>query len=166
MKLSHFLETLENSVPKIAHLCAIHMLEKNYRLEYDSLNELQLKEFFTNYSLYHKYLNDYAGVIYNKFDSSLDDVYTFLCEYFNENPDNQSLFEYRLVRIANQEPHQYLRIEDSEILNSAITRLENKIQIIENSKYYQNNQTEDRKTIESLKQSLTLVKKAIKMDSC
>lgn len=161
MKLSHFLEDLEKKVPKIAHFCAVHMLEKIYNLENDSLHETEIKAFFINYSYYQKYLNDYAGIIYNKFDSSIDEVYELLCTNFNENPDNQSLFEYRLIRIANQEPSQYLRIEDPEMRNLAITRLEDKIKLIESSLYYKNNQTQAKESLESLKQALNLVKKAV-----
>jgi hypothetical protein len=161
MKLTIFLEELEKNVPKIAHFCAIHMLEKQYALENDSLEMTELKKFFTNYSFYQKYLNDYAGIIYNKFDSSIDEVYDLLCIYFNENPDNHSLFEYRLTRIANQEPSKYLSISDPEMRNAAITRVEDKIDIIVNSEYYINNQREAKEQLNSLKQALNLVKRAI-----
>lgn len=161
MKLTLFLEELENNIPKIAHFCAIHMLEKKYDLENVSLERNELKIFFTDYSLYQKYLNDYAGIIYNKFDSSIDEVYAILCQYFNENPDNRSLFEYRLTRIENQEPSKYLAISDPEMRNAAIARLEDKINIIENSEYYSNNKDDADKKLSTLKQALSLVKRAV-----
>lgn len=161
MKLSLFLENLEKDVPKIVHFCAIHMLEKDFSVEKDSLKESQIKEFFTDYNHYEKYLNDCAGIIYNKFDSSIDEIYTLLCQYFNENPDNLSLFEYRLSKIGNQDPKHYLSMEDTELRNNAIARLENKINIIENSFYYNHSQHHAKETIQTLKQSLSLVKKAV-----
>ncbi|MFA7084903.1 MAG: hypothetical protein WC141_10260 [Arcobacteraceae bacterium] len=163
MKLALFLEELEKKVPKIVHLCAIHMLEKVYDIHNDSLSKDDLNAFFTNYHSHNKYLNDYAGVIYNKFDSSNEEVYESLCHYLNENPDNKSLFEYRLTRINNQEPTKYLTLEP-EMQKAAIIRVEEKIASIENSQYYLDNLFEAKEQIEALKQSLELVKRAIGID--
>lgn len=161
MKISLFLEQLEKEVPKIAHFCALHMLQKNYDIQNDSLDERELKSFFTNYCVYQKYLNDYAGIIYNKFDSSIDEVYETLCQYFNENPDNKSLFEFRLTRIANQDPTKYLNISEPEMRSAAILRVEDKISVIENSQYYKDNTVEAKVQIDALRQSLDLVKRAL-----
>ena len=164
MKLTLFLEQLENSVPKIVHFCATRMLQKNYDIQEDDVKEEEIKRFFTHYTGYQTYLNDYAGVIYNQYDSSIDEVYESLCLYFNETPDNKSLFEYRLSRVINQDPSKYLNINDPEMRNAAILRAEDKINVIENSHYYLLNKNETQAQISELKQSLNLVKRAVSIN--
>jgi hypothetical protein len=161
MKLTLFLEQLENNVPKIVYFCATHMLQKNYNIQDDDVKEEEIKTFFTHYNCYQTHLNDYAGVIYNKYDSSIDEVYESLCLYFNETPDNKSLFEYRLTRVINQDPSKYLNISDPEMRNAAILRAEDKISVIENSHYYLLNKKEAQAQISALKQSLDLIKRAV-----
>ncbi|WP_419769642.1 MAG: hypothetical protein ACNI3C_09940 [Candidatus Marinarcus sp.] len=161
MKLKEFLERIEDTLPKIVHFSALHMLKKVYNIQEDSLTPKELKAFFINYNLYQRYLNDYAGVIYNQFESSIDEVYKVMCEYFKENPDNQYLFEYRITRISNQDPTKYLSIPDPEMRNAAIARVEDKIEVIEESTYYKENKKEADIYLNELKQSLSMVKKAV-----
>ncbi|XPV70039.1 MAG: hypothetical protein ACNI25_05565 [Halarcobacter sp.] len=161
MKLSQFLTNLEKRESKIVHFSAIHMLEKVYNIKEDSINEDKLKEFFIDYNNYDKYLNDYANVIYNQFMSSNDEIYEALCKYFDEDSDNKYLFEYRLKRLINQDPTKYLSIEDTEMRNAAIYRLEEKIETIKESKYYKQNEQIVNEYIQKLEKSIDLVKKAV-----
>lgn len=160
MKINEFLENIEKSCSQISYFCSTHMLKKNFDIEKESLDIEKLKEFFINYDNYDKFLNDYAGVIYKKFESSIDEVYNEICNYLEENPDNKYLFSHRLKRISNQNPIKYLNIEDEELREAAIYRLENKINTIEESFYYQENKELAYKDIEKLKKSLQMVKTA------
>lgn len=161
MKLKEFLSKLERTESKIVHFSATHMLEKLYNIQEDSLNETQLKEFFIDYNNYDRYLNDYANTIYNQFMSSNDEIYETLCNYFNEDSDNKYLFEYRLKRVINQDPTKYLNIEDIEMRNAAIYRVEDKINIIKESKYYKENPDLANQHIKKLEKSIDMVKKAV-----
>lgn len=161
MKIKEFLNNIENNCSKIAFFCSIHMLKKNFDIEKDSVAKDELKEFFINYDNYDKLLNDYAGVIYKKFESSIDEVFNEICKFLDENPDNKYLFLHRLKRISNQNPIKYLSIEDEDLQKAAISRLENKINTIENSLYYKENKELAFKDIEKLKKSIQMVKTAV-----
>ena len=56
MKISEILNDIENNCSKIASFCAIHMLEKDYNIENDILEDDELKEIFSNYIKYNLYL--------------------------------------------------------------------------------------------------------------
>lgn len=161
MKLANFLSILHKDEREIVYLCAKHMLEKKHDIQKDELEENQIKEFFIDYNNYDRYLNDYANIIYKKYESSNDEIYEFLCIYFNENIDNRYLFEYRLKRVINQDPKKYLSIEDFEMRDAAINRLEKRVQIIEESDFFKKNSSLGKKEIDNLKNQINLVKKAV-----
>ncbi|WP_419764771.1 MAG: hypothetical protein ACNI28_00020 [Arcobacter sp.] len=158
MKIQEFLKNIENSCSKIAYFCVIHMFEKEFDIEKDSLDKEIIKEFLIDYNNYDKFLNDYAGVIYKKFESSNDEVYNEICKFLDVNPDNKYLFSHRLKRISNQNPMKYLNIEDEDLRKAAISRLEDKINTIESSLYYKENKEVAFKEIEKIKKSIDIVK--------
>jgi len=161
MEIKEFLKNIENSCSKIAYFCVIHMFEKEFDIEKDTLDVEKIKEFLINYNNYDKFLNDYAGVIYKKFESSNDEVYNEICEFLSENPDNEYLFAHRLKRISNQNPMKYLNIEDEDLREAAISRLEDKVNTIESSLYYKENKKLAFKEIDKIKKSIEVVKTAI-----
>lgn len=163
MKIKDFLDKCEEELPKIVHFCAIHMLEKKYNIKEDSIEKGELKDFLINYGNYEVLLNDYANVIYRQFESSKEEVYEEICNYLNESSDNKYLFEHRLKRISNQEPTKYLSIEDVEMRDAAILRVDDKIEIIEASLYYREHEELASKEVEALKKSLSMVKRAVGM---
>ncbi|XOB60676.1 hypothetical protein ACMC56_08660 [Campylobacterota bacterium DY0563] len=162
MFILNFLDDLKNNTSEIVYLCASHMLKKQFNIEKDEIEHFKIVNFFIDYNNYDKYLNDYANVIYNKYESSNNEVFVSLCKYLNENPDNIYLYKYRLKRVINQDPKKYLAIEDSEMRNGAISRVEDKIKVIEESEYYKNNlEILDLSEINSLKKDIDLVKRAV-----
>lgn len=161
MKLSDFLSDIEKNQDKIVFLCASHMLKKQYSIENDSCEIDLLKDFFINYSNYDKYLNDYANTIYNRYESSNDVIYEKMCKYFNEDCDNKYLFDYRLKRVENQDPTKYLNIEDEDMRNAAIYRVEDKLNTIKDSKYFNENKNLAIDKIEKLEKKILLVKKTV-----
>ncbi|RXJ70250.1 hypothetical protein CRV08_01400 [Halarcobacter ebronensis] len=160
MNIEEFLNKLQDNCDEIVYLCAKHMINKKFNNLAD-VQEIELKEFFIDYSNYDTYLNDYASVIYNRYESSKEEIYDSLCKYFNEESDNRFLFEYRLKRVINQDPKKYLFIEDEEMRNAAIYRVESKINIIENSKFYRANEKLAIDEISELKRVIALVKKTV-----
>jgi hypothetical protein len=140
MKLSDFLANIKNNQDEVVYYCCNHLLSKKYDLNNDSIDEDVLKELFVNYNNFTKALNDSAGIIYKKYETELDDVYKTICNLFNEEYDNAYLFNYRLARIVNQEPRQFLDIEDKDTQETVIQKFEDKINIVLKSKYYKENQ--------------------------
>ena len=68
--LDFFFKEIELNCSHIAHLSIIHICEKLYT---DTQNHLMDRknfyELITNYSYFFRYLNDFAGTIYKKYNS-------------------------------------------------------------------------------------------------
>ncbi|MFA9374637.1 MAG: hypothetical protein ACERKK_10820 [Poseidonibacter sp.] len=164
MKLSEFLEDIKQNENEVVYYCCNHLLSKKYNVADDALEEDVLKELFVNYDNFTKSLNDSAGIIYKKYEAELNDVYKTICNKFNENYDNKYLFDYRLARVANQEPRQFLDIEDEDTQETVIQKFEDKINDILESKYYNDNKEKlssdliiPQKTLELIKSAAGLV---------
>ncbi len=164
MQISKFLEDIKKNQEEVVFYCCNHLLSKKFDVENDSIDEDTLKELFVDYDNFTKALNDSTGIIYRKYEAELDDVYKTLCELLNEDFDNKYLFNHRLARVQNQEPRQFLDIEDKDTQETVIQKFEDKINIILNSKYYKNNENRlsnemiiPQKTLELIKSAAGLV---------
>lgn len=160
MKLSEFLTDIKETQSEVVYYCCNHLLSKKYNVEDDSLDEETLKELFIDYENFNKALNDSAGVIYRKYEAELDDVYEVLCTKFGVDFDNKSLFDFRLARVNNQEAKQFLNIEDKDTQETVIQKFEDKINIILDSKYYKENESELANELIIAQKTLELVKSA------
>jgi hypothetical protein len=141
MKISEFLNNLKANEPEVVHYCCNHLLAKKFDVQNDSLTQDEIKELLLDYTNFNKYLNDSAGVIYRKYEAEMSDVYKAICKTFNEDFDNKSLFDFRFARVINQEPKQFLDIEDKDTQETVIEKFEDKINIILDSGYYKSNET-------------------------
>ena len=160
MKLSEFLADIKNTEEEVVYYCCNHVLSKKYNIEEDSLDEETLKSLFVDYDNFTRALNDSAGTIYRKYEAELNDVYKTLCKRFNEDFDNKSLFEYRLARVSNQEPRQFLDIEDRDTQETVIQKYEDKINAILESKYYRENEDKLSNDLVIPQKTLDLIKSA------
>ena len=160
MKLSDFLENIKNSQEEVVHYCCNHLLSKKYNIAEDSVDNEVLKELFINYDNFTKALNDSAGIIYKKYEAELNDVYKDICKIFNEDADNVYLFNYRLARVQNQEPRQFLDIEDKDTQETVIQKFEDKINAILESKYYKENEDKLSQNLIIPQRTLELIKSA------
>ena len=160
MKLSVFLEDVKKNQDEVIYYCCNHVLSKKYNIDEDTVNEETLKDLFVNYDNFTKALNDSAGIIYKKYEAELNDVYKIICKLFNEEFDNEYLFNYRLARIVNQEPRQFLDIEDKDTQETVIQKFEDKINAILESKYYKENQDKLSQQLILPQRTLELIKSA------
>jgi len=161
MRISEFLNNIEHSCSEISYFCAKHMLNKFYDISEDDISEDELKDFFANYSIYLKYLNDIAGKIYRQYESSIDEVFYEICTFLNIEADNKYLFEYRVKRLEINEPSRVMRIPDNDIKIQTAKNLQEELSIVLKSKYYKKNEKELSKRIESIKNNLKLLDKAL-----
>ena len=129
MKLSMFLEDIKRNQEEVVYYCCNHILSKKFDISNDSAESEVLKDLFVNYDNFTKALNDTAGIIYKKYETELDNVYKIICKVFNEEFDNAYVFNYRMARIVNQEPRQFLDIEDKDTQETVIQKFEDKINI-------------------------------------
>jgi hypothetical protein len=160
MKLSVFLEDVKKNQDEVIYYCCNHVLSKKYNIDEDTVNEETLKDLFVNYDNFTKALNDSAGIIYKKYEAELNDVYKIICKLFNEEFDNEYLFNYRLARVVNQEPRQFLDIEDKDTQETVIQKFEDKINAILESKYYKENQDKLSQQLILPQRTLELIKSA------
>lgn len=160
MKLSDFLTNIKNNQNEVVYYCCNHLLSKKYDVNNDSVDENILKELFINYNNFTKALNDSAGIIYKKYETELDNVYKTMCNLFDEEYDNVYLFNYRLARIVNQEPRQFLDIEDKDTQETVIQKFEDKISTVLESKYYKENQDKLSQDLIIPQKTLELIKSA------
>jgi hypothetical protein len=160
MKLSDFLANIKSTQEDVVYYCCKHLLSKKYDVNTDSVDEDILKEQFINYNNFTKSLNDSAGIIYKKYEAELNDVYKTICNLFNEDYDNEYLFSYRLARIINQEPRQFLDIEDKDTQETVIQKFEDKINTVLESKYFKENQAKLSNDLIIPQKTLELIKSA------
>ncbi len=160
MRLSEFLEDIKKNQEEVVYYCCNHMLSKKYNINDDSIDNETLKDFFVNYDNFTKALNDSAGIIYKRYEAELNDVYKVICDLFNEDHDNAYLFNYRLARVVNQEPRQFLDIEDKDTQGTVIQKFEDKINTILESKYYKENKDKLSHDLIIPQKTLELIKSA------
>jgi hypothetical protein len=160
MKLSVFLEEIKKNQEEVVYYCCNHMLSKKYNINEDSIDNDTLKDLFVNYDNFTRALNDSAGIIYKKYQAELNDVYKTMCKSFNEDFDNIYLYNYRLARVSNQEPRQFLDIEDKDTQETVIQKFEDKINAILGSKYYKENEDKLSANLIIPQKTLELIKSA------
>ena len=161
MKLSVFLEDIKKNQEDVVYYCCNHVLSKKYNINEDSVDSDVLKNLFVNYDNFTKALNDSAGIIYKRYEAELNDVYKTICNSFNEDFDNAYLYNYRLARVVNQEPRQFLDIEDRDTQETVIQKFEDKINAILESKYYKENEDKLSQNLIIPQKTLELIKSAV-----
>jgi hypothetical protein len=160
MKISEFLNNIKTNEPEVVFYCCNHLLSKKFDVENDSLTQDEIKSLLLDYTNFSKYLNDSAGTIYRKYEAELSDVYKAICNTFNEDFDNKSLFDFRFARVINQEPKQFIDIEDKDTQETVIQKFEDKINIILESKYYNENKDSLSNELILPQRTLELIKSA------
>ena len=160
MKISNFLEDIKKNQEEVVYYCCNHLLSKKFDVNTDSTEESTLKELFVNYDNFTKALSDSTGTIYRKYEAELDDVYKTICSLLNEEHDNKYVFDHRLARFKNQEPRQFLDIEDKDTQETVIQKFEDKINIILSSKYYKEHENELSNEMIIPQKTLDLIKSA------
>ncbi len=162
MRLASFLKDIKENEQEVVYYCCNHLLSKKFDVENDSLDDNELKEIFVDYNNFSKLLNDSAGIIYKKYEADLNDVYKIICDKFHEDYDNKYLFDFRLARVINQEPAQFLDIEDKDTQETVIQKFEDKINMILSSKYYNDNKNTLSAELILPQRTLELIKAAAK----
>ncbi len=158
MKLSEFLSNIQKEQEEVVFYCCNHLLSKKFDVKNDEVSNDELKKLFVDYENFSKALNDSANIIYRKYESEIFDVYKIVCSLFNENFDNKYLFDYRLARVVNQEPKQFLDIEDKSTQETVIQKFEDKINAIIDSKYFKENSDSLAKELISSQKNLEIIK--------
>jgi len=163
MKIIDLLDEIEQNCSEIAYLSAEHLFKKIYPNLFIEIDKNELLNYIKDYSFFMRYLNDFAGVIYNQYLSSIDNIYTELCEYFDINNDNEYTYKYIIKKLNNQTPDLLLSISDEEIQLQTIKNFEKKLNLVKNSNYYLKNKDKLNNEIKELERNIKLVKKTLKL---
>jgi len=156
-----FLEDIKINCSEILYLSTKHILDKLYKNDEDEIKEY--KELFKNYKNYHLYLNDYAGVIYSRYASSVNSIYIEMCNYLEIEIDNKYTLEHTIIKLEKQTPQLLLGLTDNDIQKQTIEHFDEKIKNIEGSTYYNSNIAEFKPRVDKLKQNISLVKNALQI---
>ncbi len=162
LKLIDLLTELQTNCSEIAYLSMVHLYEKLYEINDQTLiDKDEYLEIIKNYSMFFRYLNDYAGTIYKKYDSSIEIIYTELCNYYGLDLDNQYRFEHILKKLEKQTPQLLMSLSDSDIQRQTVEHFEEKLETIKSSDYYKNNESALFSKVEKLEKNIVLVKRAL-----
>jgi len=160
MKLIDFLQEIKLNCSEITYLSMNHMFDKLYIIDNDIIDKDKLLQNIQDYPSMLRYLNDYAGTIYRQYNSSTQEIYDELCQYFKLDKDNIYTFRQTLNKLQKQTPDMIMSIEDKDIKIQTINNFENKLQQIKQSNYYINQIEELKEDILILEKNISLVKKA------
>ncbi|MEA3315240.1 MAG: hypothetical protein U9Q30_05235 [Campylobacterota bacterium] len=161
MTKSTFLEQIKsNNSSDILYLCCEHMLNKIYKddekFENDTINS-----FFSNYKNYHRYLNDFAGTIYNRYGSHINSIYIQMCDYLKIEVDNKYTLEHVIIKLEKQTPELLISLTNEDIQQQTIIHFDEKLEDIENSIYYTKNKNEFKERVDKLYKNIAFVKRAL-----
>ena len=136
MFIDEFIDNLNQSCEPIVAISAKHMLNK---LKTKSINRTKAIEIFSNFDNYTIYLNDIAGTIYKRHNSSTEHIYRQLCDFLGVEWDNKSLYDSRLNKL-NSIDMCMLDNLDEDIKKSIMDKLSSQDKEIKISKYYKETQ--------------------------
>ena len=156
-----FIEDIKKNCSEILSLSVKHILDKLYKDDDTILDIQKNNDFFANYKNYHIYLNDFAGTIYNRYASSVDNIYIEMCQYLNINVDNKYTLEHVIMKLEKQTPQLLLTLTDPEIQKQTIIHFDEKLKAVEGSTHYNENIDEFKDRVEKLKSNISLVKSAL-----
>jgi len=164
MTKEQFLNPIEQNCSEILYLCVDHILNKIYK-DNEEFDEKQNIEFFTNYKNYHRYLNDFAGIIYNRFGSHINSIYIEMCEYLGVEVDNKYTLEHTIVKLEKQTPDLLLSLTNEDIQKQTIEHFDERLQAIEESSHYLKNRREFQGRVRELYENILIVKRALNLQN-
>ncbi len=160
MTKKEFLEEIKENCTEILYISTKHMLDKLYQ---DNEILENKDDFLANYKNYHLYLNDFAGTIYSRYATSVDNLYIEMCKYLNIDIDNKYTLEHTVLKLEKQTPQLLLGLTDEDIQKQTIIHFDEKLIAIYNSTHYNANLDEFRERVEKLENNIALVKNALQM---
>jgi hypothetical protein len=132
-----FLVHIEQNCMEISLLCTKHILNKLCKDDEFITYDKQI-EIFSNYKNFVIYLNDYAGVIYRRYTSSVDAIYIDICKAIDMEWDNEYLFNHRVSKIAKIDIRTIVLLDD-DLKMDVIEKYQRQIDVIMRSKFYNEN---------------------------
>jgi len=162
MTKKQFLDEIEQNCSEILFISMKHMYNKIHKDD-EELNILQNIEFLSNYKNFHLYLNDFAGTIYSRYSSSIDNLYIEMCNYLDIDIDNKYTLEHTIMKLEKQTPELILGLSDEDIQKQTIEHFDDKLIAIDGSTHYNDNKQEFQQRVEKLQNNINLIKNALQI---
>jgi len=162
MTQENFLEQIQNNCSDILYISTKHMLQK-LATKNIVFNEEENKKFFANYKNYHLYLNDFAGIIYGKYASSINALYIEMCHFLAIEIDNEYTLEHAIIKLEKQTPQVLMQLTDTDIQEQTIVYFDEKLLEILSSIYYNTNRDKYNVRVKNLQNNILLVKNALQI---
>jgi uncharacterized coiled-coil DUF342 family protein len=162
MTKKQFLEEIKSNCSEILYISMKHMYDKLYTDE-EGLDTNKNIEFLSNYKNFHLYLNDFAGTIYSRYASSIDNLYIEMCNYLEIDIDNKYTLEHTIMKLEKQTPELILSLNDEDIQKQTIEHFDDKLVAIDGSTHYNDNKQEFQPRVEKLKNNINLIKNALQI---
>jgi hypothetical protein len=161
-KIIDFLDEINNNCSHIVFLSVKHILNKIYdNIENQEVqNKEELLKIVKNYSFVLRYLNDFAGIIYRKYDTSVEAIYLELCDFYNFNSDNEYIYEHTINKLKKQTPVLFMSLTDEDIKIKTIENFCEKLDKIKISQYYLSNIKQLQVEVQDLQKNIDFVKMA------
>ena len=163
MTKKQFLDDIQNNCSEILYLSMSHMYNKLYKEDDTLLNTDENREFLSNYKNFHLYLNDFAGTIYSRYASSIDNLYIEMCNYLEIDIDNKYTLEHTIMKLEKQTPELILGLTDEDIQMQTIEHFDEKLIAIDGSTHYNANKEEFEPRVEKLQNNINLIKNALQI---
>ena len=158
MTINQFLSEFKLKSDTITFLSIQHFLMKLYK---DGDEITNIEETLSNYPLYLRYLNDFAGKIYKQYDSSIYEIYNNTCQIIGIEADNQYLFNYRLARLELNDIERIMNIQNEDIKLQTVEKQFDEFQKVISSKFYQENKEQYKQNIVKLELHVEILKQLI-----
>jgi hypothetical protein len=164
MTINQYLDNIKSNVQnEISYLSSVHILKKIYDIENDSISKEELDNLFKDYNTYIRYLNDFAGPIYRRYNSSTQEIYTDLCNTLGLDVDLEYLFEMSISKIEKQSASRIMQIEDDDFKIMTIEKFEKRLDELEKTPYYQENIDRLKSRVANARSQFNLVRRALNL---
>lgn len=163
MTIKNLLEDIEKNCSQISYLSVDHILKKIYNYEQDTPNIEELHTLLENYDTYVRYLNDFAGPIYRRYQSSVEEIYDEICTHLGLEMDNETIFEMAMQKVERQDAARIMQIEDDEFKILTLEKFERRLQDIMQLKYFIDNQEKLIPRIQHAQKQFALVRKVLQI---
>lgn len=163
MTINDLLEDIEKNCSQISYLSTDHILKKIYDYEQDDPTIEELHALLENYDTYVRYLNDFAGPIYRRYQSSVEEIYDEICSHLGLEMDNETIFEMAMQKVERQDAARIMQIEDDEFKLLTVEKFEQRLQDIMQLKYFMANQERLLPRIQNMQKEFALVRKVLQV---
>ncbi len=163
MNITTLLEDIQQNCSEICYLSIDHILQKIYDYENDNPSQEEIFKLLEHYDTYIRYLNDFAGPIYRRYQSSIEAIYDETCNHLGLEMDNETIFEMAMQKVEKQDAARIMQIEDDEFKELTLEKFEKRLEEIMQLNYFVMNKEKLMPRVEKMQKDFALVRKVLQI---